>query len=134
MSDVRLVALAGTPGGALRGVAALREPSPKIVGMERDAKPAADEFGHTAGGPKVGSKTMSGRFLRQPCSNLLVLLGGQKAWPARRWLGRQSGVAFPTMAGHPLGDGNAVNPERTCHGGLRLSTQHRLNSPQTNGF
>jgi len=102
--------------------------------MERDAEAAADQFSHAAGRPKIGGEPMSGRLLSQPRSHLLVLLGGQKPWPAGCGLGGQAGVPFAAMAGHPLGDRNAVNTQTSSDRDLGLPSRHGPDRPHSNGF
>jgi hypothetical protein len=102
--------------------------------MKRDPEPATNQFGHPASGPEISGKPLGGRLLRQPCSNLLVLLGSQKARPTRHGLRPEARIAFSAMTGHPLGNGDAVNTQTLCDSDLRLPLQDGSNCTQPYGF
>ena len=132
MLDVVVVALAGSPSRALRGVATLREPSAEVMRVKRDAELATNQLGHATGRPEIGGETVRRRLLRQPAPDLLILFGGQKARATGRWFGRQTGLAFGPMPSQPFGDRHRMNPETARRRNLGLSTQNRLNSTPTN--
>ena len=134
MHDVRLVALAGSPHRTLRGVAALCEPGPEVVGVERDPELAADEVRHAAGRPEVGREPVGGRFLSQPAADVLVLVGGEEPRPTGRGFGGQPGLALGPVPGHPRGNGDGMNAQGDRHGRLRLAMQNPLHRPAANSF
>jgi hypothetical protein len=112
----------------------LPKPSTHIMGMKGNVEVALNQFRDTAGRPEVGRKAVSGGFLGQPDTNLLVLFVGEIPGPSRGRLGGQAGRAIGSVAGHPLGHGDGMNLKCLSDSSLGLSLQDTVDGAPTEGF
>jgi hypothetical protein len=87
--------------------------------MVPHSEPSANQIGHTASRPQIGSEPVSRRLLRNPLQDRLFLGRSQKPRSPRRWFRGESGGALFPVSGHPFGDGYRMDAQKLRNRHLR---------------